>query len=80
MSGLFAHNKTETVTVEYIGALYGEAFVGKVKTSTPSSLAGAMSLLGGDGINCVGYLDSNGTQLVILEGGRRYVLSALGTG
>jgi hypothetical protein len=66
--------------VQYDGELHGEAFVGKVKTSTPSALAGTQSLLGlgSDGINCVGYFESNGTQLVILEGKNRYVLSASG--
>jgi hypothetical protein len=77
LSGLYTDGKTETATVEYLGRLYGEVFVGKVKTSTPSSLTG-VSFLGGEGIDCVGYLDSTGTELVILEGKNRYVLSALG--
>jgi hypothetical protein len=77
MSGLFTDDRTETVTVEYVGELYGEAFFGKVKTSTPSALAGLLSLAG-QGNDCVGYLDSNGAQLVISEGKNRYVLSALG--
>lgn len=75
MSGLFTDDRTETVTVEFVGELYGEAFVGKVKTSAPSMLAGLLSLAD-KGNDCVGYLDSNGTQLVILEGKNRYVLGA----
>lgn len=78
MGGLFADNRSEAVTVEYVGHLYGEAFVGQIKTSTPSSpLTGTLTLLGSEGIDCIGYLDSNGSQLVILEGKNRYVLSAL---
>jgi tetratricopeptide (TPR) repeat protein len=73
----FTDNRLETVTVEYVGQFYGRAFVGKVKTSTPTSLAGTLSLLGGEGIECVGYLDSNDDQLVILEGTNRYALSAV---
>jgi tetratricopeptide (TPR) repeat protein len=75
MRGLFTDDRTETVTAEFIGELYGEAFVGKVKTSAPSMLAGLLSLAD-KGNDCVGYLDSNGTQLVILEGKIRYVLDA----
>jgi hypothetical protein len=77
MSGSFTDDRTETVTVEFVGELYGEAFVGKVKTSAPSMLAGLLSL-GDKGNDCVGYLDSNGTQLVISEGKNRYVLDAYG--
>jgi tetratricopeptide (TPR) repeat protein len=79
MSGLFTDNRTEKITVEYAGELYGEAFVGKAKTSTPSALAGLLSLAG-QGNDCVGYLDSNGTQLVIFEGKDRYVLTAYAGG
>jgi tetratricopeptide (TPR) repeat protein len=80
MSGLFTDNRTEAVTVEYVGELHGEAFIGKVRTSTPSEVAGVLSLAGREGSDCFGYLDSNGTQLVILEGKNRYALSALGGG
>jgi tetratricopeptide (TPR) repeat protein len=78
MAGLLAGDRNETVTVEYVGNLYGGAFVGKVKASTPSALTSALSLLDSEGRDCIGYLDSNGVELVILEGKGRYVLSALG--
>lgn len=79
LSGLYTDNRAETVTVEYAGEFYGQAFVGKVKTSSPSTLAGLLSLAD-QGSDCVGYLDSNGTQLVILEGKDRYLLTSLGGG
>jgi len=77
MSALYSDNRTEIVTVEYVGRLYGEAFVGKVKTSTPNASPTLLSLYG-EGNNCVGYFDSKFTQLVILEGASRYILSASG--
>ena len=79
MGNLFADSPSETVTVEYIGEMYGEAFVGKVKSSTPSSTSatGVLSSLAGEGSDCVGYLDSAGTQFVMLEGKSRYALSAV---
>jgi hypothetical protein len=74
--GLAADSPPETVTVEYIGEMYGEAFVGKVKSSTPSTSAtGILSGFGGEGTDFVGYLDSGGTRFVILEGKNRYALS-----
>ena len=33
--------------------------------------------MGTEGSDCIGYLDSVGAQLVLLEGKNRYVLSAL---
>lgn len=75
--GLFA-DKSETITVEYIGELYGAAFVGKVKTSTPSALASVLTYSGSTESDCLGYLDSNGTQFVILQGRNQYVLLASG--
>jgi tetratricopeptide (TPR) repeat protein len=75
MSGFFTDNRTEIVTVEYSGDLYGEAFVGKVRSSTPATLASLLSLAS-HGNDCVGYLNSNGIQLVIFEGKNRYVLDA----
>lgn len=78
MSGIFADSRPETVTVEYIGEMYGEAFVGKVKTSTPSTPAvSLLSLGGGEGSDCVGYLESNGAQFVMLAGKNRYTLAAV---
>jgi tetratricopeptide (TPR) repeat protein len=79
LGGLFsATNSTEIVTVEYTGEMFGEAFVGKVKTSTPSTPAvGLLSLGGGQGSDCVGYIESNGAQFVMLDGKNRYILEAI---
>ena len=77
LSGFVTRDEVETVTVEYVGWLYGEAFVGKKKTTAPSDSASVLSL-GGEGNDCVGFLDVDGTQMVILEGKHRYVLSTIG--
>lgn len=78
MGGFLADEKSETVAVEYLGEFYGQAFVGKVKTSTPSALASVLTYSDSGESDCVGYLDSNGTQLVVLQGQNQYVLLASG--
>jgi tetratricopeptide (TPR) repeat protein len=75
MSGFLA-DKSETVTLEYIGKFHGEAFVGKIKTSTPSAVVGLLSP-DREGSDCVGFLEASGTMLTILEGKNRYVLTAI---
>ncbi|HEY2679444.1 MAG TPA: tetratricopeptide repeat protein [Steroidobacteraceae bacterium] len=75
--------QTETVVVEYSGRFYGFALVGKVKTESVEPrggglLAGSAALIGENGQDFLGYLDSNATQLTVLEGKRIYAVRVAG--